>query len=386
MNYLTLIRANLTRNPLRTGLTGLCLIIAFLLFGLLQPIGLMFTQGPQLGDQPRLVVTPKHSTSDLLPVHYLEKIRATEGVANVTHMSWFGGTYIDAKNFFAQFAVHRDSYLDLMPEVQLSSAEREAFATTRRGAIVGVDTATKYDWKVGDQIPLIPTIWHNQDNSVWLFEIVGIFDSSNAGLVNNEGFYFGYDYFDDYRAFAKGTVGSFVVSVKSSDQITAIAKRIDATFANSSSETKTQTDREYALSFARQLGDVGLIVNAVLGAVLFTMLMLTGNTIAQATRERIPELAVMKVLGFGTPTVLVLVLLETLLLVFGSLLIGLLLAQGLLTSIERLIPQLQQLGSINVSAPVVTQGLVIALVMSLIVGLPPALRAMRLNIVDALRV
>ncbi len=385
MKYGFLFWANFTRNPTRTILTGICLVISFLLFGLLQPISKMFREGPAMASVGRLVVTPKHSSSDLLPVRYFDEIQQIDGVASVAHMSWFGGTYVDPANFFPQFAVTPKEYLEVITEIELPEDQRAAFISNRRAAIVGSETAAKFGLQVGDRIPLIPNIWHNRDAGVWEFDLVGVFTSSDASVLNNTGFYFGYGYFDDYRAFGNGTVGSYLVRVSDPTRTTEIANEIDALFANSSSETRTLTDREYALSFAKQLGNVGLIVTAILSAVFFTILLLAGNTIAQATRERIPELAVMKVVGFHPVTLLWMVLAESILLSVTSAILGLSVAQLLLAQIDKLIPELIQLGPINVPLDIVGYGLVIALIIGLIVGLPPALKAMRLSIVDALR-
>ncbi len=386
MKYGFLFWANLRRNPTRTILTGICLVIAFLLFGLLQPISKIFREGPEMASVGRLVVTPKHSSSDLLPVRYFDQIQQIEGVTAVAHMSWFGGTYVDPANFFPQFAVTPEEYLQVISEIELPEDQREAFISNRRAAIVGRETADKFGMKVGDRIPLIPNIWHNRDSGPWVFDLVGIFNSSNKSAVNNTGFYFGYGYFDDYRAFGNGTVGSYLVRVSDPTRTAELANEIDARFANSDSETRTLTDREYALSFAKQMGDVGLIVTAILSAVFFTILLLAGNTIAQATRERIPELAVMRVVGFHPSSVLWMVLTESILLSITAAIVGLLAAQLLLVQIGKLIPELNQLGPINVPLDVAGYGLIIALLIGLIAGLPPALKAMRLSIVDALRV
>ena len=386
MNYATLAWANLTRKPLRTSLTGLCLVVSFLLFGLLQPISELFTEGPAQSALSRLVVTPKHSSSDLLPVHYTDKILAVDDVSTVSHMTWFGGTYIDTENFFPQFAVSRTEHLQVFPEIELPAEQRNAFLNNRQGAIVGVEIAQKYGWAIGDIVPIVPNIWHNREGKAWEFEVVGIFTSSNPGLIDNSGFYFGYNYFDDYRAFGNGTVGSFAVSGAAAATLPKVGKTIDGLFANSPSETKTMTEREYALSFARQMGDVSLIVNVILAAVLFTMIMVTGNTMAEAARERIPEMAVMKVLGFGPFALVSLTLLEAFTLVLIAGLIGLLCAQLILTNITGWIPDLAQLGDLKISLTVALQGLAIALGIGLFVSLPPAIRLLRISILDALRV
>lgn len=386
MTYASLLRANLSRNPTRTLLTGSCLVIAFMLFGLLQPIGKMFREGPGSSSVPRLVVTPKHSIADMLPVSYWSQINKTEGVSAAAHVTWFGGTYIDPSNSFPQFAVTPKEYLSVLTEIRLPIEQREAFLTRRQAAIVGRETADRFNWRLGDRITLIPNIWHNQDSAPWGFDLVGIFDSDDTSVVTSTGFYFSYEYFDSYRAFGNGTVGSFVIRTKHPSQTTGLAKRIDALFANSDAETKTLSEREYALSFAKQMGNVGLIVSAILGAVFFTILLLASNTISQTIRERIPELAVMKVLGFSSSTMLWMVLAEATLLTMTSAAIGLLIAQALLAQLDTLIPQLSQLGSINVAPDIAALGLTIAFCLGMIVGLPPALKAVRLSIVDALRV
>jgi len=386
MTYASLLRANLSRNPTRTTLTGICLVIAFLLFGLLQPIGKLFREGPEMTSEGRLVVIPKHSTADLLPVNYFEQLQQIEGVAAVAHVTWFGGTYVDPANFFPQYAVTPNEYLSVVKEIRLPKNQREAFLSNRRAAIVGIETAERFNWQVGDRIPLIPNIWHNQDAGPWEFDLVGIFDSDDESIVNNTGFYFGYEYFDSYRAFGNGTVGSFAIRVENPARMTELAQSVDALFVNSNAETKTLSDREYALSFAKQMGDVGLIVTAILSAVFFTILLLVSNTIAQTTRERIPELAVMKVLGFHSSTMLWMVLAESILLTVTAAILGLLAAQVLLSQIGSILPQLKQLGTVSMPFDVAGFGLLIAFFVGFVVGLPPALKAMRLSIVEALRV
>jgi len=386
MSYASVIWANLCRNPLRSGLTALCLVVSFMLFGLLQPIKEIFANGPEQSSMARLVVTPKHSTSDLLPAHYADKIAALENIGVVSHMTWFGGTYIDAANFFPQFAVSRAEHLEFFAEIELPTEQRKAFLTTRQGAIVGSDTAIKHGWALGDVIPITPNIWHNPDNTAWEFEVVGIFSSSDPTIIDNTGFYFGFDYFDDYRAFGNGTVGSLLVLGTQPNAVAQTATAIDEQFANSTSETKTMTDREYALNFARQMGDIGLIVNIILGAVIFTTIMLVGNTMAQAARERLDEMAVMKVLGFSGPALVGLTLLEAIALVVSAAAIGLLCAQLVLANLATWAPALGQFGNIKISLGVALQAICIATIIGLIASLPPAIRLARLSIAQALRV
>lgn len=385
MSYLSLIWTQLWRNPMRTTLTGLSLIVAFLLFGLLQPINQILGQGPTQASIGRLIVIPKHSTSDLLPIAHFDRIQQIDGVADTSHVTWFGGTYVDPANFFAQYAVTPADYLNVMPELKMPKEQRTAFLSNRLGAIVGFKTAEKFNWQIGDRIPIIPNIWHNRDNQPWEFELVGIFTSEDTSIVDNTGFYFNYAYFDEYRAFANGTVGSYVVRIADSNQTNEVANKIDALFANSSAETKTLSDREYALSFARQMGNVSIIVSSILGAVLFTILLLTGNTITQSNRERIPELAVMKVLGFQTSALFAVVLLESILLTVFAAIVGLLGAHFLLAKIATGLPQLAQIGITGVPMTVAAYGLIVAAFIGLLVGFPAALKTTHISVVQALR-
>ena len=386
MNHSTYILASLARNKLRTTLTVLSLVSAFVLFGLLQPVKQVFTEGPRLAEAGRLIVAPKYSIADMLPQRIGEQIAQVPGVAITAHMTWFGGTYIEQANFFPQYAVTPEAFLQAMPELRLSTDARAAFIRSRQGAVMGRATAIKYGFAVGDVVPLIPTIWHNHDGGAWQFELVGIFDTEPGSLVTDDAMYFNYAYFDEYRALAQGTVSHFLVKAKSPIEMPSIARRIDQLTMNSSAETKTMTDQEYALSFAQQMGNVGLIVDVVLAAVFFTILLVTSHAISQATRERMPELAVMQILGFKSASVIGVVLAEVGLIMVVSVALGLLAAQLMLGLAVESVPSLAQLGAMAVEWQIVFRGVGVALLIGFIVALPSAWRLWRLNIVDALRV
>ena len=198
-------------------------------------------------------------------------------------------------------------------------------------------------------------------------------------------FLFNYEFFDEYRAFGNGQISNILVSVEDIDQTTAIAASIDELFANSRNETLTSTEKEYLLSFARQLGDIGLIVNAILLAVFFSILSLTANTMSQAIRDRIPELAILKTLGFRDMTVLRVVLAESILITSVGYVGGMGFAALCLTLAERFVPAIVQLGSLGVSFETCITGFAVAVGMGILVGLPPAVQAKRVNIIDALR-
>ncbi|XOV89277.1 MAG: ABC transporter permease [Pseudomonadota bacterium] len=380
MKYFSLIWAALFRKPVRSVLTLASVFVAFLLFGLLQSVSVAFSSGPELSGVDRLVVAPKYSIIDDIPVNYAQRIAQVRGVEKVAHMSWFGGVYKDAANFFPRWPVPPREFLAVFPEYQLSEEEKQAFIGTRTGAIIGKALADKYGLKVGDTLPLIADIWVNKDNKPWEFEIVGIFTAPDEPAQENQMF-MNYAFFDEYRAFGTGGVGNFMVTIDDPERAAEIAAAIDAMFANSSDETKTSTEKAYNQMFAKQVGDISFIMTGILSAVFFTILLLTGNTMAQAIRERIPELAILKTIGFTNLSVLMIVLAESVLVALVGGLPGLALAGFLVGGLEQATPFL---AGAEMTRLVVLQGTTLAILLGLVVGLPPALRAMRLSIVDAL--
>jgi len=223
------------------------------------------------------------------------------GVTDVCHQTWFGGIYQDPKNFFMQMPVEPECLLRLYPEFRLSEAEQKAWFADREGAVVGRATAEKFGWKVGQRIPLQATIWRKKDNSsTWEFNLDGIYDGAEKG-TDTTLFFFHYDYFDESRLFGSGEVGWYVIRIADPARAPAIAAELDGLFANSPAETKTTTERAFAQAFAKQVGDTGAIVRAILGAVFFTILLVAANTMAQSVRERTSELAVLKTLRLHRP-------------------------------------------------------------------------------------
>lgn len=381
MKYFGLLWAGLFRRPARANLTLASLAVAFLLFGLLQAVHHAFYAGVDVSSAGRLITNGRYSIIDLLPISHMNQIRAVPGVSEVTHSSWFGGTYQDPANFFPKFPVDPAGYLDMYPEIMLPAEQREAFINTRTGVVVARALAERFKWKLGDRIPIIADIWPGKNGNTWQFDLVGLYDlpeDSSLGdvmLIN-------YAYFDENRLGAQGQVGWFISKVSDPNQGGEIAAQIDALFLNSNNETKTATEQEFFLSFAKQIGNIGLIVSGILAAVFFTILLVTGNTMSQAVRERIPELAVLKTIGFTNAHVLALVLAESVLLSLLGGVIGLALAAfvvpGLAQGLRSFLPGMVLPGSALLS------GLGLALLLGVAVGIFPAFRAMRLNIVDAL--
>jgi putative ABC transport system permease protein len=385
MKYFPLVWATLWRKKTRTIFTLLSVVVAFLLFGVLETVDYAFSH-PSNGvtGANKLITTNKYSIVLPLPFADTQQIRSVPGVEEVTWITWFGGYYQEPKNFVFALPVESDTYFNLhRGEFIVSDAQMQAFRSTRTGALANSALMKKYGWKVGDKVPLHSTIWtQKSDGSLdWTFDIVGIFDAKDPTQAGAQAqtLLFHYELFDEGRSFGKGTVGWFEERVADPSQAGAVAGRIDALFANSPNETKTQPANDFTMAFIKQLGDIGFVLRAILGAVFFTLLFLTGNTMMQSVRERIPELAVLKTLGFGDGQVLALVLAESLLLCVIAAIIGLALSYGML-------PVIAQVGlqGVELSALALLPGIGVAVLLALIVGLPPALRAMRLNIVDAL--
>jgi putative ABC transport system permease protein len=383
MKYFPLIWATLWRKKTRTIFTLLSIVIAFLLFGLLESVNYAF-EHPSGGvsGADLLITVNKYSITFSLPYSDVEQIRAVPGVAEVTWISWFGGYYQESKNFVFAIPIDTDSYFKLHKgDFTISDAHMRAFRQTRSGALVSSALMKKYGWKVGDKVPLHSTIWTQKDGSLdWTFDIVGTFDVADPSKANQQAstFLFHYEMFDEGRTFGKGMVGWFEERVNDPAKSAAVSAAIDALFANSANETKTQPSKDFALAFIKQLGDIGFVLRAILGAVFFTLLFLTGNTMMQSVRERIPELAVLKTLGFSNGTVLGLVVAEAALLCALGAAIGLGLSYCALPLLK------MGLQGVELSPLALLPGIGVAVVLALIVGLPPALRAMRLNIIDAL--
>lgn len=376
--FLPLVFASLWRKPTRTVLTTLSLATAFVLFGVLDPIAQLFEGGTGSAAANRLVVSPRHSISDMIPVRYVDTVRGIEGVETVAHQTWFGGMFRDPANNFTRWAISARSWLDAHPEILLPEDQRRAFINTPSGAIVGRATAEKYDLHVGDKLPLTADIWHNRDGSEWTFDLTGIFDGADEA-VDTTRLLINFDYFDDYRIVAPGYVSNLIVTVEPDTEPARVARAIDEAFANSSLETRTVSEQEFELRTARQYGNVSLMVRGVLAAVFFTIVLLAANTMAQATRERTTELAVLKTVGFPASRILALVLSESIAIPLAAALAGLAIA-GVVLSYMR------SVAALHVDSQTVLTSLVLAIAIGLVAGWPPARRAAQLDVATALQV
>ena len=374
--------ANLLRKRTRTILTLLSVIMAFLLFGLLQSVNTIFSAGADFVGATRLMVQARVSFTSPLPLSMVPKLEAIPGVARVAYQQWFGGVW-QQNTPLIMFCLDPQRYRDVYPEWVMSDAQWQAFASTRTGMIVGKQLAEQFGWKIGQKIPISSNIYPQKNGSkAWAFDLVGIFDGKDEDWKKRTNVVFiNHDYFDEANQFGKGRANFFILKLSDGTQAESVSKRVDALFENSPDETKTQTEKDFNLGFVKQIGDIGLIVRWILFAVFFTLLLVVGNTMAQSVRERVPELAVLKTLGFTDGSVLGFVLAEALALcLFGGLL-GLLLATTLGAMVEKGSGGQFQL---RLDAWVWLIGVAAIALMSVAVGLLPALRARRLRIVDAL--
>lgn len=382
MKYLHLIWAALFRSRTRTLLTLLSVVAAFLLFGMLDAVRVAFNSSANVAGYDRLVVASRLSITQMLPVRLESQIERVPGVEKAVRMAWFGGIYRDQRNFFPNMSTG-PGFFELYPEYEISPAHLRAFESTRNGAVVGEALARRYGWKVGDTIPLQATIFPTRGSNDWQFKLVGLYrvkDTKRRGEEN--ALYFRWDYFNESNDFVKDRVGWWMVKLADPDQADRVARAIDKLSENSDHETKTQTEQAFNQAFVKQFADIGMIVTSIMAAVFFTLVLLTGNTMAQAVRERIPELAVLKTIGFSNRSVLWLVLAESILLIGLGGAIGLGLASVLIAGVAASSNGMIQLDT--VPPETWAMGVALMLGIGLIVGLLPALRAMRLNIVAAL--
>lgn len=380
--YLPLLWANLGRKRLRTSLTLASIVVAFLLFGLMQTLRVAMSGSPELAGIDRLITMHKTSFVQSLPLAYLNRIKGVEGVVVASSQDWFGGIYQEDRNQLPAFAVEAATFFEVYSEYALEPEEKQAFLQDRSSAIVGPLVAQRFGWKVGDTIPLRSNIWTRKDDggNVWPMKIAGIYEASNG---DNQSIYFHYDYLNESRSEIRDMIGWVVVKVRDPARSADIARSIDELFVNSSTETKTSTEKAFIQGFANQMGNIGKLLTFVAAAVFFTMLLVTANTMGQSIRERINEIGVMKTLGFSGAGVTLLILAEAILVTALGGLVGLGLAalasKGIGAAVAQFFPVL--------GMPTETWGIGVVLIL-LLGGLAAALpcaQASRLKIVDALR-
>ena len=374
--------ANLFRKKTRTILTVLSVIMAFLLFGLLQSLNSIFNSGADFIGATRLMTQARVSFTVALPLSMVPKLEAVPGVARVAYSQWFGGVWQENTQVFT-FAVDPQRYHDAYPEWVMPEAQWKEFANTRTAMVAGKNVAEQFGWKVGQKIPLSSNIYPQKNGSKsWAFDLVGIYDGKDESWSRQTNQVFiNHDYFDEANQFGKGRTNFYILKLAPGADAATVSRTVDGMFENSPDETKTQPEKDFQLSFVKQIGDIGLIVRWILFAVFFTLLLVVGNTMAQSVRERVPELAVLKTLGFTDGSVLGFVLAEAVALCLVGGVIGLALATLLGAMVQKGTGGQFQL---NVNGLIWAIGIATIILMSMAVGLLPALRARRLKIVDAL--
>jgi putative ABC transport system permease protein len=377
MKYLPLLLKNLFRKKLRTLLTVGSFAIALFLFGLLAIVRTSFAGGVDVAGVDRLVTINRVSLIQPLPLSYRDQIAQIPGVKAITYASWFGGVYQDEKNFFAQFAIDLPTYRAVFPEFQVADDQWKQFESDREGCVVGAELAKRFHWKVGDRVPIRGTIFPG----TWEFNIRGIYRGKRDADDNTQ-FWFRSDYLEERRTMTKGTVGWYTVKIDDPDRAAAAIKAIDARFANSAYETKTDTEKAFAAGFVKQMGNIGLLVTVIGSVVFFTLLLVTANTVAMAVRERTRELAILKALGFSDPFVLTLVLAEAMVIALAGGVLGLGAVKLMTLGGD---PTHGLIQFFFLKNQTIATGLGLALGVGFLAGILPALTASRLRVVDALR-
>jgi putative ABC transport system permease protein len=385
MKFLPLVWRNLMRRKIRTIITTMTIVVAFILFGALMAIRAAFSMGVDVAGADRLMMIHKVSIINPLPQSYGDRIRSTEGVTLLTHANWFGGYFREPTNFVQSMAVDPESWLKMYPEFEVPAEQKKTWFGDRTGAVIGADLAKKWGWKVGDRVPLLAPIYQRVHDGPWEFTIDGIYDSNKPGVDKTQ-FFFHWAYLNEVLEkipSMKGQIGWYVFRVADPSTSDQLAKRIDAMFANSPAETKTATEKAFISDWAKQVGDIGGIMMAITGVVMFFILFVAGNAMAQSVRERINELGVLKTLGFGDGRILSLVLLEsgTIAVIGGGL--GLLLSWTFITLIGD--PTGGFLPIFHFPPRDLVLGALLVIALGIGTGLIPALQASRMKIVDALR-
>jgi putative ABC transport system permease protein len=385
MKYFELIWAALFRRKIRTVLTLLSILVAFLLFGPLETVRSTFANfGQSAAGHDRLITMSKIQPGAPLPQSLYARIQEVPGIVNIDFSSFSQGTYQDPKNVIA-VETHTRAFFDLYPELEVAPSERVALHSTRTGAIAGEALARKFKWKVGDKIPLQTSLPRKDGSNTWTFDLVGIYRFTDPGMkVWENMLYINWDYFDAARLDATGTVAWYVLKVANPAQLDGIAQAVDAISANSAHETKTQSENAFSAAWIGQVGDLGLIVTSIMGAVFFTLLLLTGHTMAQAVSERSREVAILKTLGFTGRRVMGLVLGESVLLLLLGSAAGLAIATAAVAGARSMLLDSLPIPLLPIGGTVWLRGLAVAFAIGLVVGAVPALRTLRLRIVDAL--
>ena len=378
MKYLPLLWAGLWRKPTRTMLTLLSIAVAFVLFGVLSGIDAGFAHALAASRLDRLFTDSRFGAP--MQISYAEQIARVPGVALVAPRRGLGGYYQNPQNQMGVICVD-ERFFSLRPEITTTKEQLAALRKTRTGALIDVYLKNKYGWKVGDKIPLQTTTPQVGGNQTWTFDVVGIVDDAN--YPGQAGWFLAnYEYLDEASAGGKGTIDRFLVRIKDPDRAAQIGRQIDKLFVNSAAPTRTSSEKSRSQAGLQFIGDVQFFTHAIVGAVFFMLLFVTGNTMLQSVRERVPEIGVLKTLGFTGNAVLCLVMAEAVLLCLVAAALGLVLAKAAIPIARPIIEDyvlILQTGWADTS-----RGFGLALIVAVVSSLYPAWRVRRLSIVDAL--
>ena len=384
MKFLPIVWRNLMRRKVRTIFTLLSIFVAFLLFGYLMAVRSAFNMGVDLAGADRLMVLNKISIIMPVPYSYGERVKAIEGVKEISYANWFGGYYQEPKNQFSNMAVDAESWMRMYSEFDMPDDQLKAWLADRQGAVIGADLAKRFNWKVGDRVPLQATIFRRPDNRAWEFNISGIYDSPVKGTDKTQ-LFFHWELLNEVLRETRfgNQVGWYVIKVNDPEQSAAISKTIDTMFANAPTETKTDSEKNFVAGWAKQIGNIGLMTQLIAAAAIFMMLLVTANTMAQSIRERTSELAVLKTLGYNDRRVLTLVLAESCVLALVGGVAGIAVAWTFVTVVGD--PTGSFLPQFFFPTKDVVLGILMVIGLGFAAGAIPALQAQRLRIVDALR-
>lgn len=382
MNDLTLIRKNLFRKRIRAALLMMSILIAFLIFGVLAAFNRTLDAAIDVAAADRLITLNKINFTVTMPFAYLERIRSVEGVELAAHANWFGGYYQQPQNVIQVFATDIPAYLAVYDELIVTQGSLEQALENRQCLVIGVDLLMQQGWELGQRVPIQSNIFQRGDGSrTWEFDLCAVIDGDRPEVQANHALMH-YEYFNEDLTFGRDQIGWVLVRTFNTDNNAAVAERIDALFANSPVQTETATEAAFGRQFLDAFGNIGLILQLVVGAAFVLILIIVGTTMATAINERTREIAVLKTLGFQSGRIFRQVLSESVLLSVVGGGVGLLLAWGIIAGLRPVIEV--YLPGLAVTGPIALAGLGLMLGFGLLTGILPAMNAMRLKIVDAL--
>lgn len=382
MKDLFLVFKNLTRKPLRLFLTMFATFVAFLIYGTLTTFQVAIDSGVELSADDRLIVVNKINFTQPLPISYVNRVQALPNITGITHLNWFGGYFQDPQNFIVMFAVDEGSFLGVYNEIVMPDEQREAWLQNRQGLIAGEAIAERFGWKVGDRIPVNSNIFSQADgSSAWDFDVVGIYTGTDAQTDTNS-VYFHYDYFNETQTFGRDFIGFMGIRTTDPQLNESVIKSIDDLFANTPYETETVPEKAFNQAFIEQIGNLSLILGSVVFAAFFIILVIVGNSMVLAIRERTGEIGVLKTLGFKSQRIFFMVLAESLLLAGISGALGLLATSAVVDVLNGIVAI--QLPVLVLRQEIVMEAVAIMIGLGLITGIVPAVSALRLNIITAL--